>query len=113
MKLCSSSYANASKPRKAEPNCANGSPWSILSPMLVAGKGDAPVIVGSARISSICAAVPSFTICTSWLVPSKLSLSFKPSLDFLTDALEGEHHRLGSIIEHIQNLPDWIRVDEK
>src|SRR6266567_1184610 len=55
--------------------------------MSVAGKDDAPVIAACARISSICAVVPLSTISMSWLVPSSFQLSFKPSLDFLTDAL--------------------------
>src|SRR5205807_2729347 len=41
-----------------------------------------------ASISSICAVVLSSTISMSWLVPKRFRLSFKPSLDYLTDALE-------------------------
>src|SRR3989442_1730555 len=87
MKPCSSNYANVSRRHKDGPNYANESPLSIRSRTSVAGKGDAPVIAECARISSICAVVPLSTISMSWLVPSSFRLSFKPSLDFLTDAL--------------------------
>ena len=71
----------------AGPNCASESRLNILSPMLVGGKDDAHAIGGCARISSICAAALSSTICMSWLVPSSSRLSFNPLLDYLTDAL--------------------------
>src|SRR6266566_7877502 len=51
--------------------------------MLVDGKGDALGIAECARISSICAGAPWFTICTSWLVP----LISRMPPDFLTGAL--------------------------
>src|SRR3989442_8815467 len=55
--------------------------------MLAGGKDDRRAIVACARISSICAAVQSSTICMSWLVLSRTLLSFKRLLDFLTGAL--------------------------
>jgi hypothetical protein len=80
-------YDNVSLRHRDGPNYANGWRLSIPSHMLVGGKGDVLVIVGGARISSICAAVLWSIICTSWLVPSRFRLSFRPSLDYLTDAL--------------------------
>src|SRR5438876_4197770 len=87
MKPCLSSYAKASKHQRDEPNCVNGWQLSIHWHMSVGGKGDALVIGENARISSICAAARSSTICMSWLVPKHFRLSFKLSLDYLTDAL--------------------------
>src|SRR5947207_11983287 len=55
--------------------------------MSVAGKDDAPGIAACARIFLICVVVPSSTISMSWLVPKPFRLSFRPSLDYLTDAL--------------------------
>src|SRR6266568_8242683 len=88
MKPCSSSCAKASKHQRDEPNCVNGWQLSIHWHMSVGGKGDALVIGENARISSICAAARSSTICMSWLVPKHFRLSFKLSLDYLTDALD-------------------------
>lgn len=56
--------------------------------MFVDGKDEALlVIVGSARISSICVGAPSFTICTSWPIPDRFWLNFRPPLHYLTDVL--------------------------
>src|SRR6202022_2647417 len=61
-KPCSSSYAKASKHQRDGPNCVNGWQLSIHWHISVGGKGDA-------------------------LVPKHFRLSFKLSLDYLTDAL--------------------------
>src|SRR5947208_1973156 len=87
MKPCSSNYARASKLQKAAANCASGWPLSIPSPMLVTGKDDAHATWDCAKISSICGGALSSTICMFWLAPRRFLLSFKPSLDYLTDAL--------------------------
>src|SRR6266700_190876 len=95
MKPCSSSYVKASKHQRDEPNCVNGWQLSIHWHMSVGDKGDALVIGENARISSICAAARSSTICMSWLVPKHFRLSFKLSLDYLTDALEEGMYLIG------------------
>src|SRR5437016_5138672 len=100
MKPCSSSYAKASKHQRDEPNCVNGWQLSIHWHMSVGGKGDALVIGENARISSICAAARSSTICMSWLVPKHFRLSFKLSLDYLTDALGRARLRKARINGH-------------
>src|SRR5260370_21396506 len=87
MKPYSSSCANASRPRKDEPNFVNEWQLSIHWPMLAGGKDDAHAIGAYARISSICAAVRLSTICMSWLGLCKALLSFKVRLGFFTDAL--------------------------
>src|SRR5579859_2149511 len=87
MKLCSSSYANASRPRMAATNYVSVWRLSIPLRMLVDGKDDAHAIGACARISSIYVGARSFTICMSWLVLSNFRLSFKPLLDFLTGVL--------------------------
>jgi hypothetical protein len=56
--------------------------------MLVSGKEAVLAIEVCARTSSICADVQSSTICTFWPVLKFFRLSFKPPLDFLTDALD-------------------------
>ena len=61
--------------------------WFAYWPMLVSGKADVPAIEGCARISSTCAAAPSFTIYISWLVLSNFQLSFRRLHDFSTEAL--------------------------
>src|SRR5258706_14091666 len=88
MKPYSWSCANVSRRRKDEPNCANEWQLSMPWPMLAGGKADAHAIAAYARISSICAAALSSTICMSWLVPSSKPLSFRTLLDFLTDSLD-------------------------
>jgi hypothetical protein len=65
----------------------NGSLWNTPWPMLVSGKADVPAIEGCARISSTCAAAPSFTMYMSWLVRSNFLLSFRRLHDFSTKAL--------------------------
>src|SRR5258706_4325602 len=87
MKPCSSSYESVNRRRKDGPNCANGWPLSIPWPMLVSGKEDAHAIADCGRISSICAAALSSTICTFSLVPSSFQLSFRTLLDYLTGSL--------------------------
>jgi hypothetical protein len=55
--------------------------------MLAGGKDDALAIVAHARISSICVAVLSSTICTFYLVLSRLLMSFRMQLEYLTGVL--------------------------
>jgi hypothetical protein len=88
MKRCLSNYAKLSEHPKVAANCANAWQLSIPSHMLVDGKDDAPAIGEYARISSICAAAPSSTICMSWPVLKCILLSFKMLRDFSTDTLE-------------------------
>src|ERR1700686_2708092 len=87
MKPCLPNYARTSKPQKGAANSASGSPLNTPSHTLATGKDDVHAIVACARISSICAAAPSSTICMSWLVPSCFRLNFPLLLDYLTDAL--------------------------
>lgn len=87
MRYCSSNYGNANKPLKGEPNCANGWLSNILWLTWADGKGDAHDIAVCARISSIYADAPLFTISMFWLDPSRFKLIFGTPLDFSTDAL--------------------------
>jgi hypothetical protein len=99
MKLGSSNCANESLQSQAEPSCANGWRFRIRLLMLDGGRVDVHAIWVFARISSICVVAPSFTIYTSWLVPSSFRLGFKRLLDFLTDTLAPVHH--------VSQMPAW------
>jgi hypothetical protein len=69
------------------------------------GKDDAHAIADCAKISSICAGVPSSTTCTSWPVLKHFLLSFRPLLDYLTGALaelllnERQRHSLNGMLD--------------
>lgn len=81
------SYASANSAYKDVLNYANAWLSSTLWLMWVGGKGGALAIADCARISSICVAVPSFTICTFSLVPRGFWENIRTPLDPLTDIL--------------------------